>query len=91
MPNYDTLRLEDATDQAWFTADFTDDLTTGETVSSAAWTIDAALTSLNTSTTTTSASIKLTGGVSGNKYEVSVQVTTSLPQKLTHRFFIYVP
>lgn len=66
------------TDKLDYTLDFTSwlDLVT-DTISSVAWTVPPGLTSSNTSNTTTTATIYLTGGTRGQRYQIDCQITTA--------------
>lgn len=70
-----------------YTVDWSDWLDAGDTIDTSTWTIDAGITSSLESNTTTTATVWLSGGVSGTSYNVVNIITTTLgriqPRTLT--------
>jgi hypothetical protein len=63
-----------------YTVDWTDWLalvTPADTIAAAVWTVPAGITSVLTTITTTTAVIWLSGGTSGQSYNISVKITTA--------------
>lgn len=69
-----------------YTEDWSSWLATGETISTAVWTVDPGITQNGVSSTTTSATIVLAGGTVGTTYLVSCTITTSLGNVDTRSF-----
>lgn len=61
-----------------------------DTISSVDWTVPAGLTNEGTSSTSTTASITLSGGTVGNTYDVKCKITcaSALVDKRTLRFIV---
>ena len=72
-----SLWVKDPLDVASYTFDWSSFLATGETISSRTTTVDANLTKLSDSATTTTVSVKVSGGTNGTQSLVTCQVVTS--------------
>lgn len=60
--------------------DWSEWLASGETISNSTWTVAAGITGTSPGYTTTSTSIKLSGGTDGSIYNVTNRITTSSGQ-----------
>lgn len=61
-----------------WTQDFSAEMTTlGDTIATASWSLPAGITNVAESNTTTTASVKISGGVIGVKYDCVVTITTT--------------
>lgn len=70
-------RTKDKDEARTYSIDWSPQLIGGETIASASWTVQSGLTNAATSNTTTSTSIRLTGGTVGLTYKVECQITGS--------------
>jgi hypothetical protein len=60
-----------------YTVDWGDWLASGETISVSAWTVPTGITEDASSNTSTTATIRLTGGTAGENYDIANKITTS--------------
>ena len=67
------------------------ELTTGETISTSAFTVPTGITKDSESNTTTTSTVWLSGGTAGREYIVTCTVTTSSTPARTYRKEIVVP
>lgn len=72
-----SIFLKDPGEKLDYPITWSDYLTEGETISSSAWSLPSGITQDSVSSTTTSATIWLTGGTHGEEYLVTNQITTS--------------
>lgn len=75
---FETVKDPDATLDYVF--NWTTYLGGADTISSVAWTVGAGLTNVATSNTTTTATIRISGGTAGQDYEVACRVTLASGQ-----------
>lgn len=72
-----------------WTIDWSPDLETSETIATVTWTVPSGITSVIENNTTTTSTIKLSGGTGGNEYIVECVITTN--QSRTYKKSIIVP
>ena len=69
-----------------YTINWSDFLTTGDTVASATYTVDTGLTKDSNSNTTTATTVTLSGGTAGTVYTVKCVMTTTASRVAARRF-----
>ena len=69
-----------------YTINWSDFLTSGDTVSSATYTVDSGLTKDSNSNTTTTTTVTLSGGTAGTVYTVKCVMTTGASRVAARRF-----
>lgn len=60
-----------------YTIDYVNLLPTGETISSVTWTVPTGITKVSQANTTTTATVVLSGGTAGQRYEVLCHIVTT--------------
>ena len=80
---------QDASEAVARTLNWSDDLN-GSTVSSVTWTVPTGLTNEATSNTTTTATIRLSGGTPGQSYTVTCLATTAAAEDLEAQFTLTI-
>lgn len=61
-----------------YTFDFSQWLASGDSVASATWTVPSGLTQVSSSTTSTTAVVKISGGTVGTSYTITCAMTTTV-------------
>jgi hypothetical protein len=61
-----------------------------DTISSSSWIVPVGITVLLDSSTTTTATVRLSGGTAGQKYQVTNRVVTASGQQFDQSIFVYV-
>ncbi len=69
--------IQGPSDKLNYTVDWSEWLTSPDTIASVVWTVPNGITSSGPANTTTQASIVLTGGTQGVSYDVVCQITTA--------------
>tara|TARA_R100000734_G_C3282509_1_gene75830 strand:+ start:365 stop:676 length:312 start_codon:yes stop_codon:yes gene_type:complete len=69
-----------------YTINWSDFLTTGDTISSATYTVDTGLTKDSNSNTTTTTTVTLSGGTAGTVYTVKCVIATAASRTVARRF-----
>ncbi len=82
--------VKDPADTADYTVNWALWLATAETISSVAWTVPTGITNSATTNTTTTATIRLTGGTADTEYTIACKVTTSAGQIAERSFTVRV-
>ena len=73
-----------------YTINWSNLLTTGDTIASATYTVDSGLTKDSSSNTTTTTTVQLSGGTAGTVYEVKCVIVTAASRTVARRFRVKV-
>ena len=65
-------------------------LDTGDTISESTWTVPTGITEVASSKTTTTTTIRLSGGTAGETYEIENKITTSSGEMAERTFLVIV-
>jgi hypothetical protein len=70
--------------------DWTQDLASGDTIATATWTVDAGVTKVSESNSTTVATVRVSGGTAGTRYTLKCTATMASGQIDVRRLILVV-
>jgi len=84
------LAVKDPQETIDYTIDWSDDLASGETISTSSFAVGTGLTEASESNTTTTSTVWVSGGTAGNEYLAVCTVTTSASRTMERTIVIPV-
>lgn len=75
-------------DILFYTFDFSEWLASGDSVASATWTVPAGVTQVTSSTTSTTALVKISGGTVGTNYTITCSMVTTVSTETKTETFV---
>lgn len=89
MANYQ-IKEKDPDEVKTFTVSWSNEMNSGDTVSTSTFTVSSGITKDSESNTSTSGAVVLSGGTAGSVYTITNQVVTANGETLEKTFQVYV-
>lgn len=90
MGNSPYLDNLDPDDSKWYAIDWSNELTSSESIGSATWTVPAGLSQAGTAISDNQTQVQLTGGTAGVTYTITCQMFKNTGESITEAIYVEV-
>lgn len=90
MSARNNVRIKDPASILKYTLDWTNRLSTNDTIATSVWALETGIVNDDDTNTTTTATVKISGGTANTYYEVKNTITTTNGETMVYRFTLKI-